>query len=330
MEPREKLLNDIKLSLVGKIDPNDASYVIDLITVKLNDYDISQRCTELMTNDDSDEILLKNYKGCLLVEGRSLKTVNAYSYTLNRLRTFAKRRLVDITTNDIRTWLATMRVAGKKTTYTSNQYIVVNTFYKWLMVEGVIEKNPCDPVRSIKVEKEEKYSFTDEDLDGLRMACNDDFERAMIEFLITSGVRIDELANMLIENVDLEAMTVHVKKGKGGKDRTTYINDVAKKYITKYLNLRKDNSPYLFISRNGTKFTTGGLRKRLVQIGERANVDNVHPHRFRRTLATNLARRGMPIQEIQKILGHTKISTTQGYINTVDDSVQASYRKFVA
>lgn len=330
MELKEKLLSDIKMIIGNRLSQEDASYVIDVLTVKLNEYDISQRCTELMTNDDSDEIILKNYQGCLLVEGKSQKTVSGYGYALNRLRRFCGRRFVDITTNDIRTWLATMRVSGKKSTYTSNQLTVVNTFYKWLINEGIIEKNPCNPIRAIKVEKEEKYSFSDEDLDSLRMACKDELDRAMIEFLIASGVRVNELRCMKIEDVDLQSMTVHVKKGKGNKDRTTYISEVARKYLIKYLDSRKDTLPYLFISRHGGQFSVDGIRFRIKRIAKTANVENAHPHRFRRTLATNLARRGMPVQEIQKILGHTKISTTQGYINTVDDTVRASYQKFVA
>lgn len=326
-------MNDIRNALVGELSEDDVSYVLNVLLVKLNDYEVTDRCTEIALIDDSDEVMLKNFSGCMLIEGKSKGTVKIYRYNIVSMAKMVGKHLKDVTTNDLRVWIANMMLSGKKNSYVSNKRNCVNAFYKWAKNEGYIADNPCDAINPIKKPHVERKAFSDEDIDALRSACEKPIERALIEFLLSSGVRNEECCNMLVSDVDFSKKTVFVRGGKGDKDRVTYISPVCKKYLLKYLNGRKVDSKYLFVSQrpkgNGA-FTTSGTARIVKELAERANVDDVYPHRFRRTLATTLAKRGMPIQEIQRILGHADISTTQRYIDTDHTTVEASYRKYVA
>ena len=155
-------------------------------------------------------------------------------------------------------------------------------------------------------------------------------ERAIIEMLISTGVRVNELASMEVDDINFDELSVHVVHGKGAKERMTYTTAVSAKYVLDYLNNRKEESKVLFCNKNHDVIGTGGIRYILNQIATMANVKNCHPHRFRRTFATSLAKRGMEIQEIKKLLGHSSIDTTMTYIVMNDKKTQAEYSKYIA
>lgn len=319
--------------LVGKLSADDVTYVMNVVLVKLNDYEVTDRCTEIAVIDDSDEVLLKNFIGCVLIEGKSKNTVRTYGYVIKAMARKVGKHLIDITTNDLRVWIANEMLSGKQKSYVSLERNCVNAFYKWAKNEGYIAENPCEPINAIKKPHVERKSFSDEDIDALRSACKKPIERALIEFLLSSGVRNEECCNMLVSDVDFSRLTVFVRGGKGNKDRVAYISPVCKKYLLKYLKSRNSESNLLFLSQRSDgdePFSNCGISRMIKRIAKRADVDNAHPHRFRRTLATTLAKRGMPIQEIQRVLGHTDIKTTQRYIDTDRTNVEASYRKYVA
>ena len=167
------------------------------------------------------------------------------------------------------------------------------------------------------------------EIDKLRSACTNEKERAVVEFLLSTGVRVDEMCKMDVSDVSMTEMTVHVRHGKGGKERITYITPVAVERLSKYLAKRKE-SDILFPNKDGNRMTTWGIRWILKQVAKRAGVEDVHPHRFRRTFATGLAKRGMDVREIQTLLGHSNINTTLEYICTDTEGVKASYRKYIA
>lgn len=328
MDLRERLLSEIRESIVTNFDSKQSVVIMDVIITKLINYEITERCTEVSILDDENERLLKSYSACLLVSGRSRSTIDAYIKVLKRLSDFTHKNYKDITTVDIRAWLADGKMRNLKNSSLENMRMYTSSFFKWLCEERIITNSPCDLIKPIKQPKEEKKAFTDEDVDSMRSVC-DVKERAVIEFLLSSGVRAREASDMLISDVDFDRLTVCVRHGKGDKERITYITPIAKKHIVAYINSRDDGSPYLFYSRNHGQYKKNGIHGIAARVGKRANVDDAHPHRFRRTLATNLAKRGMPIQEIQKILGHESITTTQGYIDTDRLGVEASYRKYV-
>ena len=195
---------------------------------------------------------------------------------------------------------------------------------------GIVERNIMESVAVIKVPKEVREPFSDIEIDMLRGACKNLKERALVETLLATGVRVDELSKMNIDDIDFSTMTVHVLHGKGAKERITYINNIGRKHLMAYLESRKDNCLPLFVNYRKDRLNNGGIRNILNTIGTRVGVENVYPHRFRRTFATGLAARGMDIQEIQKLLGHSNVNTTMKYIKINDDQVQASYRRFIA
>ena len=198
-------------------------------------------------------------------------------------------------------------------------------------MDEVIEKNPMLRIKPIKYDDEIKEAFSDVEIDKLRTACISDKERALIEFLLSTGVRVTELCEMNVTDIDMRNLTVHVRHGKGGKERFTYTTAVAAEWLNRYLLNRQElTSNYLFCNANHERIRSGGIRFILNRIAKRAGVSNVHPHRFRRTFATGLANRGMDTREIQKLLGHSNINTTLEYICTDTEGVKASYRKYIA
>lgn len=330
MQAKEQLIQAVKAKLANIIDAGAAEKVIDIVVVELKDYDLTKRSTELIIYDDENQKVIKSFLGCLMVEGKSKGTIRQYKYTLQRMFKFlGNRKYSEIGTADIMAWLAQMKLSGVKSATVRNQRSNVSPFFTWLYNNRMIERNPIDPIKPIKVPSEEKRAFSSEEIDTIRTICKSPFERALVETLLSSGLRINELGNLKHEDVDFDQLVVHVKQGKGGKDRTTFITQVAKKYLVKYLKWNKHKSEYVFTSRLGGRYNNNSFGEVMREMSKRCDI-HIHPHRFRRTLATDLARKGMPIQEIQKLLGHSKISTTQGYIETSTEKVEASYRQYVA
>lgn len=327
---KEQFIQAIKTKLAYIVDADTAEKVVDIVTLELKDYDLAKRSTELVPYDDENQKVIKSFLGCLMVEGKSKGTIRQYKYSLKWLFEFlGNRKYSEITTADIMAWLAHLKLSGAKSTSVRNQRSNVSPFFTWLYNNRMIERNPIDPIKPIKVPSEEKRAFTSEEIDTIRSICKNPYERALVETLLSSGLRINELANLKTQDVDFDKLTVHVKNGKGGKDRTVFITPVAKKYILQYLSWNKHKSEYVFTTRLDGKYCTNGFGYTMREMSKICGI-HIHPHRFRRTLATDLARKGMPIQEIQKLLGHSKISTTQTYIETRLEKVEASYRQYVA
>lgn len=200
-----------------------------------------------------------------------------------------------------------------------------------MLAEDIISKNPCEKIKPIKCENVRRLPFSDVQIDKLRLACRSEKTRAMIEVLLSSGVRCEELINLDINDIDIRRRSVRVRNGKGGKDRVTYISEVAAEHLDHYLNSRNDNGPELFRSQQGGRYSDETSILRIMKsLSKRAGVDNVHPHRFRRTFATQLYRRGMDLHEIQRLMGHSNVQTTLGYIYTDDAQLRAAYQKYAA
>lgn len=327
---KEQFIREVKAKLAIIVDADAAERIIEMITLELKDYDLAKRSTALTLYDDENQKVVKSFLGCLIVEGKSKGTIEQYSYSLKRFFAFVgNRKYSEITTADVMAWLAQMKLSGAKSTSVRNQRSNISPFFTWLYNNRMIERNPCDPIKPIKVPSEEKRAFSSEEIDTIRSICKSPFERALVETLLSTGLRINELGNLKLEDVDFDQLAVHVKNGKGGKDRTTFITPVAKKYILQYLTWNKHKSEYVFTTRLDGRYKNNSFGEVMRDMSKRCDI-HIHPHRFRRTLATDLARKGMPIQEIQKLLGHSKISTTQTYIETRLEKVEASYRQYVA
>ena len=234
-----------------------------------------------------------------------------------------------VTVYHLRAYLAKLKERGLKDSTIAHHREVFSSFFGWLFREGLIEKNPVVNLGNIKVAKEEKKVFTDIDMEKMRRSCKRAVDRAIISFLASTGCRVAELVNMDRNAIDLINMEC-VVRGKGNKERTVYMDTVTAMYIRTHLATRRDMSPALFVNRFGKRFETGGIRDMLKRLEERSGVEHVHPHKFRRTLATNMAKRGMPIQTIAAILGHEKVETTMEYIVLNKEDTKLKYRQYYA
>lgn len=273
--------------------------------------------------------LIKMFIDAKAVEGRSKGTLECYEYQLNRLLEKQTTPLRKLTVYHLRQHMMAEKERGISMNTIKGNCQVYNGFYTWLHNEGMIPTNPAANIGTIKARAEEEEPFTSEEIQLLKEATQDDMQRAILHFLLSTGCRISEVCSVNRQDIDYQNLRLWVI-GKGDKRRMVYIDDVTSLMLRRYLATRGDIDPALFYSRAGRRFTPGGIRRMLTKLGERANVPNVHPHRFRHTMATNLIDRGMKIQEVSTILGHAKLDTTMTYVHVNQRNTENDYRRYAS
>lgn len=327
---KQELITDVTTALTGTLDAESIGAVSEEMSVALRDYEVTKQIRQLVTYDGANEMILKRYKACLLIAGKSPKTITAYEYTIKKLFEALQKNYLDMTVSDLRYFLAYEKSRGVSNRTLENTRVQISAFFTWLLDEDLISKNPCRTIKPIRYADEVRLPFTSVEMDALRSACKNKKERAIIEVLISSGVRVSELCALKISDINFDTLAVTVRQGKGNKQRTVYINELANKHLVEHLTSRNINGDYLFYNKWKEPINTGGVRHLLNVIGERAGVTNVHPHRFRRTFATGLANRGMDIQEIARLLGHSSLNTTLKYVYSSEEKIRSSYLKYSA
>ena len=327
---RQNLIKSIEESIITVVDREAAELITGKIIRILNDYEVTKRCTEIVPYDDQNDRIIKRYCACLMVDGKSQKTIDQYRRAVRKAADFIGAPLPEIGVYDLRYYLACEKERGVSNRTLENTRANLSAFFQWMTQEELIAKNPCMNIKPIKYVEEIRKPFSEVEIDLLRSACSSLKERALVEILLASGIRVSELTGMDVSDIDFAKMKIHVRNGKGAKERYTYLNDVAASHLKKYLFARSGESEALFTNKNGGRINPGGVRYILKQLEARAKITDVHPHRFRRTFATGLANRGMNIQEIQKLLGHSNINTTLEYVCTSDEKIKASYRQYIA
>lgn len=330
MDYRNRFIQDLETALTGIFDPGQVAIISRTAVKALQAYELTERCTALAPLDDYNEKTLKRYRACLIINGRSQKTIEQYLRTCLKLADLLHKPYKEVDTQDIRYFMALELDRGISAVTLENQRANLSAFFQWMTTERMIVENPMAPVQPVKFHTEIKTEFSPVEIDALRSACKSKKERALIEFLLATGVRVSELTQMEIQDINRRTLAVYVRHGKGDKERITYITAVAMRHLLSYLDSRPENGLSLFCNKNHKCLNPGGVRVILNTIAARAGVSNVHPHRFRRTFATGLARRGMGIQEVQKLLGHSEINTTMKYVNVDDGKVMASYQQYIA
>lgn len=327
---RSVFLSNVETVLITRFDPDEIETISDAIIKALDGYEITKPERGIVPYDGANEMLLKRYCACLAIQGKSNKTIEQYKRTVLHLFRVVQKNFPEMTVYDVRLFLALEKERGVSNRTLENTRANISAFFQWLLLEDIIQKNPCAAIPPIKYTDKIRLPFSNVEIDRLRFACKTDKERALIEVLLSSGVRVSELADITVPDVDFDRLSIHVKNGKGGKERTVFINQLALAHLQKYLLSRKHTGNHLFYNKKGEPLNPGGVRYILNEIARRANVENVHPHRFRRTFATGLANRGMDIQVIRKLLGHSNINTTLQYVYTSDESVHNSYQKYIS
>ena len=265
------------------------------------------------------------------IEGCSEKTLSYYRKTIEALIFGVGKVVKQITTDDLRRYLTNYQVQRRSSKVTiDNIRRILSSFFSWLEDEDYITKSPVRRIRKVRTETLVKEVLTDENIETLRDSCLEIRDLAMIDLLASTGIRVGELVNINREDIDFHERQC-VVFGKGNKEREVYFNARTKIHLQNYLNSRTDSNPALFVSlaKPHSRLTISGVEVRLRLLGRKVNIAKVHPHKFRRTLATLAIDKGMPIEQVQKLLGHVKIDTTLHYAMVNQTNVKLAHRKYI-
>lgn len=283
------------------------------------------------TPSASNEGLLDLFIIAKQVEGCSQKTLGYYQNTLAMMTSALGKPYTQVTSDDLRTYLNNYeRNRGASKVTIDNIRRIMSSFFSWLEDEDYIVKSPVRRIHRVKTATVAKEVLTDEELVRLRDNCSSKRDLAIVEMLASTGMRVGELVKLNRTDINFQERECLVT-GKGNKQRVVYFDAKTKLHLRSYVDSRKDAHPALFVSMQGEprRITIGNVEARLKHLGERAGTGRVHPHKFRRTLATHAIDKGMPIEQVQKLLGHAKIDTTMHYAMVNQNNVKASHRRYL-
>lgn len=283
---------------------------------------------EQITNDE----YLKLFLDAKMIEGCSPRTLRYYEVTIRHLLSNIVVPIRRVTTDEIRAYLVSYQQINNCSKVTvDNVRRNISSFFSWLEEEDYILKSPMRRIHKIKTKTVVKETISDEAIEQLRDHCSQIRDIAMIDLLYSTGIRVGELVNLNITDVDLEQREC-VVFGKGDKERRVYFDAKSKLHLKEYLELRTDNNPALFVTLDAPydRLKISGVEIRLRELGKSVGLTKIHPHKFRRTMATRAIDRGMPIEQVQKILGHSQIDTTMQYAIVNQNNVKNSHRKYIA
>lgn len=350
---REELINEIVMYMQTFLADQSVSDIKMNLTLIMSNYEITERETAIAIRDvDKNEYLIKKYIASKMVEGKTDRTIVHYQKTVSMVVDRIGKNVTEITTDDVRVYMARRKLKDKVSEVTiGNEVRCISSFFTFLQNEEIIRKNPCNAIQKIRPARRKKEAFTELDVEKIRGACRTNRETAIVELFLSTGCRVTELAEIKISDIEGDSLVVH---GKGKKDRTVYLNAKAQIAIQKYLDERSDDNDYLIPNgiwlKKGEERPIGQSRAdwyknpELIgigrmdiasiedivrKIGKRAGVKKCHPHRFRRTCATFALRRGMPIEQVSKMLGHEDISTTQIYLDLSEEELHQAHKKYV-
>lgn len=265
------------------------------------------------------------------VEGCSEKSIKYYKSTIDNMLKTLKKPVKHITTEDLRNYLSEYHKRGNCSKVTiDNIRRILSTFFSWLEDENYVLKSPVRRIHKIRTGKIVKETYTDEHLEVMRDNCSEIRDLAMIDLLNSTGIRVGELVNLNISDINFNERECIVL-GKGNKQRRVYFDAKTKIHLQNYLNNRVDDNEAVFVSllKPHKRLRISGVEIRLRQLGQKLNINKIHPHKFRRTLATRAIDKGMPIEQVQQLLGHQKIDTTLEYAMVNQNNVKISHRKFI-
>jgi len=275
---------------------------------------------------------LKLFLDAKKIEGCSERTVQYYRVTIEKMFSSVTEPVRKITTEDMRSYLSKYQKQNNCSKVTvDNIRRNISSFFSWLEEENHILKSPMKRIHKIKTNQQVKEIIDDEDIERLRDNCSCARDLAMVDLLYSTGIRVGELVNLNVSEIDFEAREC-VVLGKGGKERKVYFDAKSKLHLQAYLNSRKDDNPALFVTLDAPydRLKISGVEIRMRELGRSINLCKIHPHKFRRTMATRAIDKGMPIEQVQKILGHSQIDTTMQYAMVNQSNVKSSHQKYIS
>ena len=330
----------MKNELIRIIESNMKSYLNEIQIAQLNEslksilneFEVFKKDNNLSVDASKEnQELLASFLSAKQIEGCSEKTIDYYGNTIFKMLESVNLKIESITTDDLRKYLVEYKNHGNVSKSTiDNIRQVLSSFFSWLEDEGYISKNPVRRIHRIKTKRVVKDVLSDENFEVLRDKCDNIRDLAMVEILASTGIRVGELVNLNIDDV-LFSERECIVLGKGDSERIVYFDAKTKIHLQKYLESRNDNNPALFVTLRKPHDRLGipGVEKRMRKLGHEAKIKKIHPHKFRRTMATNAIDKGMPIEQVQRLLGHMQIDTTMQYAMVNQNNVKISHRKFI-
>ncbi len=328
---KDKLITQIQVRMASKLNMEQLEELRRVLTYAFDGVDITEKEALEPTDATDNGGMLDVFIAAKRIEGCSDKSLKYYTFTVRQMLNSIGKHFREISTDDLRGYLADyQKDRGSSKVTIDNMRRIFSSFFGWLEDEDYILKSPVRRIHKIKTDKPIKETISDESLELLRDACDQIRDLAIVDLLASTGMRVGELVNLNRGDMNFHEREC-VVLGKGGSERMVYFDARTKIHLLNYLESRDDNNPALFVSLNQPRerLLIGGVETRLRKIGKRADLNKVHPHKFRRTLATRAIDKGMPIEQVQRLLGHVKIDTTMHYAMVNQSNVKNSHRKFI-
>lgn len=326
---KEKLISEIIREMLPLLDNKQLRKLKN--TLETYFFDISIKVSQDVNTEKEELDYLEIFLSAKKIEGCSEKTLIYYRNTIQQMLDSVEKSVCSIGTEDLRDYLADYQAEKKSSKITiDNIRRIFSSFFAWLEDEDYIIKSTVRRIHRIKSGSTIKETYTDEQLETMRDNCGNLRDLALIDILASTGMRVGELVLLNKEDISFDERECIVF-GKGDKERMVYFDARTKIHLQNYLNSRVDTNNALFVSLKAPydRMKIGGIEVRLRELGKRLNIDKVHPHKFRRTLATVAIDKGMPIEQLQKLLGHQRIDTTLQYAMVKQSNVKNAHRKYI-
>lgn len=323
------LIRDIEQAMFNTLTNEQLSQLRTVLEYSFRNIDIVEKQPEIAT--DTNQNLVELFISAKKVEGCSDKSIGYYRSTLNKALATIQKNVSHISTDDLRLYLNTYQVeSGASKVTVDNIRRILSSFFSWLEEENYIIKSPVRRIHKVKIGKTVKETYTDEALEQMRDHCDNSRDLALVDLLASTGMRVGELVKLNRNDIDFHNREC-VVTGKGDKQRRVYFDARTKIHLQKYLEERTDTNEALFVSLLAPfdRLQISGVEIRLRQFGRELNIPKVHPHKFRRTLATMAIDKGMPIEQVQHLLGHQSLDTTLQYAMVNQNNVKISHRKYI-
>lgn len=327
---KNQFANDIIQRMLPCIDNAQADALRRVLFAVMESYEITEALTGSLCEPTNPK-LVDGFLSSKRIEGCSEKSLVYYRKTINAMLDAIGKGVSHITTDDLRSYLTDYQASKNSSKVTiDNIRRILSSFFSWLEDEDYILKSPVRRIHKVKSASTIKETYSDEALETMRDNCENLRDLALIDMLASTGMRVGELVLLNREDIDFEEREC-VVFGKGSKERIVYFDARAKIHLQNYLKSRNDNNPALFVSLRAphNRLKAGGVEVRLREFGRKLHLPRVHPHKFRRTLATVAIDKGMPIEQLQQLLGHRRIDTTLQYAMVKQSNVKIAHRKYI-
>lgn len=326
---KDELIVTIMQQMLPFLDNCQLKQLKQILEQTLLLYEVSES-TLMPETDDSNDLIAK-FISAKRIEGCSEKTIKYYQTTIDAMVTSLNKSVRQIRTEELRAYLTEYQSRNRSSRVTiDNIRRIFSSFFSWLEDEDYIIKSPVRRIHKVKTATSIKETYSDEDLERMRDNCKELRDLAMIDMLASTGMRVGEMVLLNRDDIDFAERECMVF-GKGDKERMVYFDARAKLHLQQYLSSRTDDNPALFVTLRAPheRLHIGGIEHRLREIGKHLNIHRVHPHKFRRTLATMAIDKGMPIEQLQRLLGHQRIDTTLQYAMVKQSNVKTAHRKYI-